>query len=212
MPRSTFRFSLLLIALVTAACATPRIDMNEPRRVVGTENDVRVDAEIEGDRLTGSMTLPFRYEITNLRPDPIAVADLVPEASYDAETQTVTVGVGSEVPGNQLLPKLITIAPGEKKSFATTARIRLLMPPPGSIHARYPNALRIKVNFLGGDLKPFAKLVEMKEKALVDPALADSLFSKWVEGTEVVYTNAVPMSWGEISTPPPQPQPTRRRI
>jgi hypothetical protein len=211
--RAALATILTTSTLVLGGCASaPVIDMDEPRRVVGTENDVRVDAEITGDRLNGSITLPLRYEITNLRSAPIAVADIVPDTTYDDETQTVTIGVGSEVPGNNLLPRLIRIGPGEKKSFNTSARVRLLMPPPGSPNVRYPNALRIKVNFLGGDLTPFEKLLAMTEKALADAQLADAMFSTWVERTEVVYTNAVPMKWGDFTPAQQQQPPGRKRI
>lgn len=186
----------LLLILLATGCASSTIDPDEPRRVVGTENDVRIDAEVIGERVSAASALPLRYEITNQRSTPIAVADIVPATSYDEETRVITVDLGSEVPGNELLPRLITIAPGEKKSFAATARVRLVRPT-GTMRAQAgaPNALRIKLNFLGGDLKPFEALMTMTQKALSDRALADALFSTWLETNEVVYTNAIPMRW-----------------
>ena len=56
------------------------------------------------------------YTITNQRENTIAVADLVPVSSFDNETRTITVHIGSEVPGEILLPRLITIAPGDKST------------------------------------------------------------------------------------------------
>lgn len=193
---------LLLILLATGCASTARsIDPDEPRRVVGTENDVRIDAEVFGDKITGAASVPVRYEITNQRATPIAVADMVTASSYDEETRTVTVDIGSEVPGNELLPRLITIAPGEKKSFSTTARVRMRLPigGRGSV-ASFPAALRIKLNFLGGDLTPFGRLLTITEKAISDRALADALFSTWVEMNEVVYTNSIPMRWEGLRT------------
>jgi hypothetical protein len=187
---------LLLIVLATGCASSVTIDPEEPRRIVGTENDVRIDAEVFGDKLTAASTVPVRYEITNQRSTTIAVADIMADSSYDEETQTVTVNVGSEVPGNELLPRLIAIAPGEKKSFTTSARLRFAMPVAGQgARARLPNALRIKLNFLGGDLREFSQLLSMTQKALNDPKLADELFPKWLEMNEAVYTNAVPMRW-----------------
>ena len=192
--------------ILTAACAsTPTVDMSEPRRVVGTEAEVRLDAQIFGERLSTNITIPVKYDITNTRDEAIAVADMVPEASYDPETQVVTVGIGSEVPGASLLPRLISIAPGEKKSFSTVARVNILVGRVGSPLSRYPNALRVKLNFLS-DTTPFQHLIGITEKGIQDPNMADQLFPVWLEKNETVYTNAVPMRWGfepeEVTAPP----------
>ncbi|MEA2490227.1 MAG: hypothetical protein QOH21_2019 [Acidobacteriota bacterium] len=192
---------LFLLTLLTAACAsTQAVNMTEPRRVVGTENAVRVDAEIRGEELRPGSAVNITYQITNERAEVIAVADIVPDTTYDEETQTVTVSVGSEVPGQQLLPRLITIAPGEKKSFTIAAPLRIALPPPvegAPSRMRGPRALRLKVNFLG-ETGPFAALVGIPEKAVQNAALADQLFPLWLEHNEVVITNSVPMRWAAI--------------
>ena len=188
---------LLLSALILTSCATSSskpVDMTEPRRGVGTEALVRVDAEIWADQLTTNGSIPIKYDITNDRQATILVADLVPLATYDPDTQTVIVALGSEVPGMELLPRLIPILPGEKKSFSTAARVTILLPNASSPVMRFPNALRVKLNFLG-ETKPFEKLVAMTEKAVHDPKLADELFPKWLEQNETVLTNALPMRW-----------------
>lgn len=205
------KFALLFTILFLAACATGRqstpVNQNEPRRVVGTDNDVRIDAEVFGDQLGSSVTLPLKYDITNSRQATIAIADLVPETNYDEETRTVTVSIGSEVPGATLLPHLISIKPGEKKSFSTIARVNIMLPP-GTPAARIPRELRLKVNFLG-DTTQFEQLITMTEKGLYDPKLADELFPKWLERNETVYTNSLPMRW---TLPPPEEQsPASRR-
>ena len=190
--------------------------MNEPRRVVGTEQNVRVDAEISDPSETGGSSVVIKYEITNDRPDPIAVADIVPETTFDPETRTITVSIGSEVPGNTLLPRLIGIGPGQKKVFSTTAHMGMRLPQPATADPRggTPNVLRLKVNFLG-DTKPFAQLLEMTEKALADPVLADALFPKWLDANEVIYTNTVPVRPGvglpDPTAPRHTPPPRTRR-
>ncbi|HEX9161956.1 MAG TPA: hypothetical protein VF980_09655 [Thermoanaerobaculia bacterium] len=202
--------TILLAACASAGKPTP-VDKTEPRRVVGTDNDVRIDAEIFGDHLANSVNIPLKYDITNSRPAAIAIADLVPETSYDPETQTVTVSIGSEVPGESLMPRLIAIAPGEKKSFTTVARVNILMPSSTPL-ARIPHAMRIKVNFLD-DTKQFEKLIAIPERGVYDPKLSDELFPKWLERNETVYTNALPMRWTmpqQDETPAPR-RPRRGR-
>lgn len=200
------------LALFFIACASAPVNMEAPRRVVGTESSVRVDAEIRGEEIRPGSPVPITYEITNQRAQTIAVADIVPVTTWDAETQTITVNIGSEVPGLELLPRLISIAPGEKKVFTAAARLAVVTPV-GSAgpRARY-SALRLKVNFLG-DTAPFAELLDMREKALADAKRADELFPIWLDRNEFVVTNAVPMRFAlldPMAQPAQPPAPTRR--
>ncbi len=182
----------VLATFFLTACATTAVNMNEPRRVVGTENLVRVDAEIS-DEMRAGAPITITYQITNQRTTAIAVADILPESTFDAETGTITVSIGSEVPGTTMLPRLVKIAPGEKKAFTTTARVSRLIPIPSADPRRTPSRLlRLKVNFLG-DTAPFAELIDIPEKAVADPKRADELFTAWLERNEAVYTNAVPV-------------------
>lgn len=186
--------------------------MAEPRRIVGTEEMVRVDAQVTGEEIWSGARIPITYEITNQRDTTIAVADLVPETSYDRESHTFTVSVGSEVPGNTMLPRLVTIAPGEKKTFTVVGRIAALRPlqPGDPMRTPPPSDFRLRVNFLG-DVTPFQALIGIKEVGIADQKLADELFPLWLERNEVVYTNAIPMRWstGPRETTPERP--TRRR-
>jgi hypothetical protein len=206
-----FLWSVFFVAVVYGCTSTKPVDMQEPRRVVGTENGVRVDAEVYGDHLTPNMSLAVKYDITNQRATPILVADILPQASYDPETHTVTVDIGTEIPGEQFLPRLIPIQSGEKKSFTTGVHV-VIMATPSSPWQPRPNALRLKINFLG-DSQPFTKLIAIPEKAVHDPKLADELFTKWVERNETVVTNVLPMRWnaGSASTDEPTPAAAPRR-
>jgi hypothetical protein len=187
--------------LFFAACAsTPKVDMKEPRRLVATDNDVRFDVQVRGDTLAPSNDIPVDYVVTNNRETPIAIAELIPDSTYDSETQTVTITFGSEVPGEQFLPRLILIKPGEHKGFSQAARVNVPiteMVSQNPFH-RYPNGLRVRLNFLG-DASPFMKLVGISERVVHDPALANELFPKWVEQNESVITSVLPMHW--IGTP-----------
>jgi hypothetical protein len=186
----------LLGVISLGGCASTAVNMAEPRRIVGTENSVRVDAEVSADQVAPGSYIPITYEITNQREKTIAVAELLPETTYDPESRMFTVNIGSEVPGNEMLPRLITIEPGEKKAFTAMARViyvrapRLPDPQSGSAAAGF----RLKLNFLG-DTEPFRELIGIKEVAVTDPKLADALFPLWLERNEVVYTNAIPMRW-----------------
>ena len=204
---------LLLLPLLAAACSstsTSAVDMSEPRRVVGTENLVRVDAEISDVTRSGS-PIPIKYEITNQRTTAIAVADIIPEVMFDHETRTVTVSIGSEVPGTTILPRLVKIEPGQKKSFTTTARVQRMLPVQSADPRQNATTLlRLKVNFLG-DTEPFAELIDIPEKGIADAKRADELFPVWLEKNEAVYTNAVPVQVTAVRAVDDMPQrPTRR--
>jgi hypothetical protein len=188
---------------ILSGCATRSVDLEQPRRLLGTDAGVRLDAEIASDQLSPERAIAVRYDITNLRSTPIAVAELIPETTYDPETQTITIGLGSEVPGVEFLPRLAVIGPGQKKSFAQVASFHFLLPgsPSTNPFGRYPRALRVRLNFLG-DIKPFERLIDIQERAVHDPRLADELFAKWIEKNETVDTNALPMHW---VAPPPNP-------
>jgi hypothetical protein len=206
------RYAVPVLWFALLACtSTKPVNMSEPRRIVGTENNVRVDAEIYSDRLGPNVTLPLKYDVTNQRQTTILIAELTPEATYDPETHTVTVGIGSEIPGHEFLPRLIAIRPGERKSFSTAAHVIIVAGPPSPWVPR-PDALRLKLNFLS-DPVPFEKLIGIPERAVHDPDLAAQLFPKWVEGNETVFTNTLPMRWmtGAAEEPTPSVAPARRR-
>jgi hypothetical protein len=205
------RASIALLLFIVAACSSTKpVDMKEPRRVVGTDNDVRIDAEVYGDTLTPNTSIPIKYDITNNRSTTILVADLLLQATYDPDTQTVTVDIGSEIPGEEFLPRLISIPSGGKKSFSGSVHVAIMTNPAATPFVPRPNALKIRVNFLG-DPKPFTKLIDIPEKAVRDPELAAALFPKWVEQNETVVTNALPMRWRGTSATEDEASPARRR-
>src|SRR6185436_9459580 len=101
--------------LTTAAANASGIDMNDPRRALGRENDVRIDAQLVQDTVTPGTAIAVTYQIQNFSASPVAVADKLTDASYDEDARTITIGIGSEVPGDGSLPHLVIVAPGEKK-------------------------------------------------------------------------------------------------
>lgn len=205
--KSIARFSFLCTALFLAACSSSNhVDPKEPKRVLGLDNDVRVDAQLSADRMAPNSLIGVTYEIENLRNEPIALADLVPEITYETDSRTITINLGAEVPGNQIVPRLVRISSGEKKSFTTSARMNLVMPATGGPFVAYPQLLRLKVNFLG-NIQPFEKLIDIPERAIADSKLADAMFSTWIENNEAVVTNSIPIRWGSADSfgePPPE--------
>lgn len=200
------------IALVAVACATTsQVNMKEPRRLVGTENGVRIDAQIFGEQLSPGQAVGITYDVTNERPGAVAVADLMPECSYDSETQTVTVTFGSEIPGHSFLPRLLVIPSGQKKTFSTRAMISgVIAARSDSGFQRVPRGLQVKLHFLG-DPKPFEQLIGIPERTVHDPQLADALLPKWLERNETIITNVLPMRWVLPFTPDDEGAAARRR-
>lgn len=177
----------------TESKPAPPQNLAEERSIVGTENGVRLEAHVFGDQLKEASNVTVNYDIINERNTAVAVADLIPISSYDPDLQIVTLEIGSEVPGEQFLPRLLIIPAGGRKSFTAAAHVGVIHPSEAHFK-RVPNALRVKVNFLG-DTRPFEKLIGIPERSVHDPQLANELFPQWVERNEIVITNTLPMHW-----------------
>ncbi|MFA6955390.1 MAG: hypothetical protein WC538_05910 [Thermoanaerobaculia bacterium] len=184
---------LLLSTLLLASCASSGVDMEEPERVLGKEDDVRVDAQFVAQSFAQGSNVSVIYEIENLRTASIAFANLTPDTSYESETGTFTVTVGSEVPGNEMVPRLVEIRPGERAKF--TAGSRLVVPVSREGHMSPPREIRLKLVYLNS-VEPFRDLVGIPSVAVQDKVLADRLFPLWIEHTGTVTTNAAPIVWG----------------
>lgn len=195
--------ALLASGLGLTGCATGGVDMDEKSRVLGFENGVRVDAQFYGMTGSGrSATISVIYEVENQRSTPIAFAEMVPVSSFDSENGIFSVIVGSEVPGSELLPRLIEIKPGERVSFSTSARlvIDLIDSQVGGLP---PREVRLKVAYLE-NVEPFRELIGIPEVAVRDPRRADELFMPWVETTRTVTTNAVSLGAGSLRNRAPE--------
>lgn len=188
----SFRVSLILaVAAATAltvACSSapaPAVDLSDSRRVLGRENNVRVDAQVNAEGSGNAAILYLVYQVENLREKPILLVANTHDASYDSATHTVTVIVGSEIPSSQVV--LTRVNSGEKKSFTSAVVLRS---PLRSGPAR-PRLVRVKVNYLD-DTEPFEKNVKPDAPATL--SVDNELFPLWLEHNESVVTNAVPLS------------------
>ncbi|HEX2123288.1 MAG TPA: hypothetical protein VHL59_16775, partial [Thermoanaerobaculia bacterium] len=192
------RLSLVLIGAVTllhvAAANAGGIDMNDPHRALGREDDVRVDAQLVGDTISAGTPIGITYQIQNFTAEAVAVAAKVSDASYDPETRTITVSLGSEVPLDGALPQMVTIAPGEKKTFRTAATPTISVTALRAAFAAIPRFVQLKVTILR-NLTPFAALIANQSRTQTPQPLSDELFDQWFESSDTIFLNALPVRW-----------------
>lgn len=181
-------FGLFLFVLFQAlvAGAAPTIDMNDPRRAIGREDDIRVDAQILQETVSPGSVIGVAYRIENLTSEPVAVAEKVCNSSYDADSGTVTLAIGSEVPESGLVPRLATILPGESRTFTTGAPLHIVTGG-ASRGSNAPRLVQVKVSVLR-HLAPFVSLMKS-----VRARLTDQQFDAWLESNDTIVLNAVPV-------------------
>ena len=177
-------FTAILIS--TAAAQAAHVDMKEPRRAVGREDDIRIDAMLTRDTLTPGTSIGVIYQIENLTSSTIAIADKVVDVSYDSDSRTISFAIGSEVP-NATMPHLMLIAPGQKQVLTAGGLAHFVVPRVRSPFVSVPQQLQITVNVLR-DVKPFAQL------AVAQP-ISDALFDTWVETNDSIALNPLPVRW-----------------
>lgn len=193
--RSSRFFAVLIVVLCTAAAYAAHVDMTDPKRALGREDDIRVDAQLFDDNLAANGPIAVVYQIHNQTQKFIAVADRVCDSSYDADSRTIVVSIGAEVPANTTMPHLITIAPGEKKVLKAGTTAHVLTAGVRSPFRAEPRYLQIKVNVLR-DATPFQKLIEQQNSAPQTPvALASNLFDRWLDTNDAIDLNAIPVRW-----------------
>ena len=188
----------LAATLLAAACAStpqpvstraadPSVDKS--LRVLGRENDVRIEARVTTNELRQSGLVAITYDIENLRSEPIVFAALEPTVDYETSSRTLTVGLGSEIPREDALPRLVRIEPGERKSFRTGTRIAV---PLGAMARSGPRYLQVRVSYLDG-AAPFEPLMA---GGTLPRDGEDGLFRSWVDHLAAIVTNALPIRWG----------------
>ncbi|HYC58698.1 MAG TPA: hypothetical protein VEK79_03955 [Thermoanaerobaculia bacterium] len=184
MKRSGLFAALLTTLTLTAFASADSIDMDDPRRTVGREDNVRIDAQLVKDTVTPGSPIGVTWQIENLSANPIAVADKVADATYDADTQTITFAIGAEVPQDGKMPHVVTVKPGEKKLFRSGA-IPALSAAATRTSLAPPRYVQVKVSILR-DPAAFAN-------TRADEVLSDELFDKWFEANDSIFLNAVPV-------------------
>lgn len=194
------RFSLSLPIIFAAATATAGgIDMNDPRRALGREGDVRIDAQLVRDTVSPGVSIGITYQIHNLSSASVAVASKVTDASYDEESRTITLGVGSEVPPDGNMPQMVVVGPGEKKVLHAAATPALRASAVRTAFASIPRYVQVRVAILR-DLRPFATLIE-KQDGRTKRRLPDQLFDQWFESNDTIFLNPVPVRYAPADAP-----------
>ena len=200
------RVSLALATLcLTAAVNAATIDMDDPRRSLGREGDVRIDAQLARDTVSPGIPIAYTYQIQNFSTEPVAIANTVTDASYDEDTRTITLSVGSEVPPDGDLPQLTLIQPGEKKVFHAAGTPRVTANAMRSSFGALPRYVQVRVAILR-DVGPFLPLIE-KQNGHAKNRLNDELFEKWFEANDSIFLNAVPIQY----TRPGSDEPSERQ-
>lgn len=184
----------LTTLLLAATASAANIDMKDPRRAVGREDDIKVDAQLVRDTISRSAPVSVTYQVENLTREWIAIADRVAETTYDAESRTITLSIGAEIPAAGAMPHLVTIAPGEKKTFTAGAMTRVVMPATRTPFTAFPRQVQIRVNVLR-DIRPFRELIERQSATVPSPALTDAQFETWLSANESIFLNALPVRW-----------------
>jgi hypothetical protein len=195
MKSSKTFFAAVAVSLLGATvAAAAHVDFSDPRRALGREGDVRVDAELTQDVLAPNSPIAVTYQIQNLSKGVIAVADKIVDTDFDLESLTVTLSVGSEIPPGTQMPHLITISPGEKRVLTAAALLHVAIP---TIHTRWtavPRFVQVKVTLLR-DVMPFASLIEQQKSGAATVALPNNMFDRWVEASDSILLNPIPVYW-----------------
>jgi hypothetical protein len=188
MRRTTW---FLVITLIATAGHAATIDMKDPRRAVGAEDDVRVDAQLTTEVVSAHSPIGVKYQIHNLSSRTIAVADKLCEASYDGDSATIMLSIGSEVPNGGEMPRLVTIRSGETRTLTAGAMVKSS---PTAQRIKVPAFVQIRVNVLR-DAAPFMALMERQKRANAGIALSDEDFEQWLKLNESIVLNTIPVRY-----------------
>lgn len=185
--------ALLSSLLLTVAAAAADIDMDDPRRALGREGDVRIDAQLMRDSVTAGAPVVVTYQIHNLSTSAVAIAHKESDASYDEDNRTIVLSVGSEVPPDGNMPQMTLIPPGEKKVLTAAATPALRAAAMRPTMAIVPRFVQVKVAILR-DVRPYMQLIQ-SQNGRTKHRLSDALFDQWFESNDTIYLNTVPVRY-----------------
>lgn len=186
--------AVAVFLLISSTARAAGVDFKDPRRALGREDDIRVDAQMLQETLSPGSPISVTYQVENLTAAPIAIADKIADATFDADSQTITVSIGAEIPEGTSMPHLTVIAPGQTHAFRIGASAQVMIANAKAPWARVPRFVQITVNVLR-DLKPFANLIAQQAKSASAPPLPNDLFDTWVASVLSVELNVLPVRW-----------------
>jgi hypothetical protein len=185
-------FTAVLLLLCAATAQAARVDMTDPRRALGREDDIRVDAQLVQTEVSTSSPLSITYQVENLTESPIAIAPKVTDATYDEDSRTINVSIGAEVPADDFMPRVAVILPGEKKTFSAGAMVRITATNAAAKFGMVPRFVQIRVSVLR-DIAPFRELIAQQVRAQVK--LPSALFDTWLDANDTILLNPIPVRW-----------------
>src|SRR5436305_12199657 len=164
--RSSKPFFAAVAATVigTATAVAAHVDFNDPKRALGREGDVRVDAQLARDTVSPNAPVTVTYQIENLSRATVAVADKIFDITFDPDARTITFSIGAEVPPGPNMPHLAIIKPGEKRVLTGGAILHIATPSIRTPWTAIPQYLQIQVTVLK-DVTPFGKFIELQNKS-----------------------------------------------
>jgi hypothetical protein len=189
-----FLAAVATTVIAAASAMAAHVDLKDPKRAVGREGDVRVDAQLTQDTLSQASPINVTYQIENLSPVAVAIADRVFDTTFDADARTITLSIGAEVPPGPNMPHLVVIRPGEKRVLVGGALVHVVTPDVRTPWAAVPRFIQIQVTVLR-DITPFVSLIEQQKKATAAVPLPTEMFDRWVESSESVLLNTIPVYW-----------------
>ncbi len=193
-----FCTAVAMTMISAAAALAAHFDFSDPKRALGREDDILINAELSHDTITQNSPINVTYQVENLTHSTVAVADKVTDMTFDPDSRTVILSVGAEVPTGPTMPHLVTINPGEKRVLTAGALVHIVVPNLRSPWTAVPRYVQIRVNVLR-DITRFAKLIEQQSRTVVPAPLPSDLFDRWVESSDSVFLNAIPVYWKEGS-------------
>src|SRR5437763_13222256 len=157
--------SLMVVTLMLTAAsgiAAPHVDMKDPRRALGREDDVRIDAQLLQDTLQPNGPISVTYQVENLSNAAIAIADRMSDVDFNPDDATLTLTIGTEALTARTLPHLVAIAPGEKKTFRSGGIVHGVVNSHGPC-AVVPHVVLIRLNVLR-DVAPFRQALQPQQQ------------------------------------------------
>lgn len=168
---------VMAAALLAISCTTTdpnHSDFSKSERVLGLDDDVRVEAIVFADPLQRN-GVRIICDVENRRADPIVIYDVHSLAIYDPDTHTLTVNLGAEVPSRDA--EAVAILSAESRRFEQTVSFDSIPP----VLRRMTNFVKVRLHFLRESVQ------------LAGPGEDLPSVVRWAEYKRTVDTNSVPV-------------------